>query len=43
MAGSAPIVRLRARPEPGASSAGSIYRYDREALLAAVAGARRTA
>lgn len=41
--GDAPVVRLRARPEPGAGPDDSIYRYDRTALLAAVAGARRTA
>ena len=37
--GSAPVVRLRATTDETASSAGSIYRYDRYGLIAALAAA----
>lgn len=37
----AELIRLRAAPEPGPESAGSVYRYDREGLVAAFSAARR--
>lgn len=35
--GNAPVVRLRTDPQPGAGGADTIYRYDRDALLATLA------
>lgn len=35
------VIRLRAEPEPGPDTAGSVYRYDREGLAAAFSAARR--
>lgn len=35
--GSAPVIRLRADPKPGSDAEDSVYRYDRDGLLAALA------
>ena len=39
--GAGRVIRLRSTPEEGAGGGGSIYRYDRDALLAAMGGAGR--
>ena len=39
-AGVKPVIRLRASADEGGSTAGSIYRYDRRGLIAALAAAQ---
>jgi two-component system chemotaxis sensor kinase CheA len=41
LTGAGELIRLRAEPEAGPDSAGSVYRYDREGLTAAFSAARR--